>query len=264
MRSAPTYGRLLSDIIMLVIVSSGVARAQDTLRVRGTSEDASSTGITGTVTATQTGEPVMGVQVLVKGTRRWAVTDQDGSFQLERLQPGSTTVEFRHSGRAPLNYELTLEPNQVVDLAVKIDTRTVALPKIVVQAEESRAATKLGQFYDRAKRGHGYFITRKDIDDRQPRVLSDMLRRVPGLRVDCSAGGCVVTSFEQTQNMSGGCPLQLFLDGAPYSGEIDQLTPAQVEGIEVYRSSSSAIPPQFNTGNSMCGVIAIWSRVPGG
>jgi hypothetical protein len=43
---------------------------------------------------------------------------------------------------------------------------------------------------------------------------------------------------------------------------VDELTPDQVEGIEIYRGSSS-VPPQFNTGTSMCGVIAIWSRVPG-
>jgi hypothetical protein len=37
-----------------------------------------------------------------------------------------------------------------------------------------------------------------------------------------------------------------------------------VEGIEVY-SGASTIPPQFNTreGTTICGVVLIWTRVPG-
>jgi hypothetical protein len=89
-----------------------------------------------------------------------------------------------------------------------------------------------------------------------------MLRRIPGLRVDCDFGSCRVTSFNETRRIMGACRIQYFLDGIPFLGDIDEMTPDQVEGIEVYRGSSS-IPPQFNTGTSMCGVIAIWSRVPG-
>lgn len=226
-------------------------------------ESTNTAGVTGLVTAAQTGEPLMGVQVIIKGTRRWAITNQEGAFALTAIKPGPYTLEFRHPNRAPINYNLTLEADKITELAVRIDTRTVSLPEVVIEGKEPQPAAKMKDFFSRANAGHGgFFITRKEIEQRQPRVLSDMLRRVPGLRVDCDFGTCRVTTFTEARRIMGGCPIQYFLDGLPFLGDVDELTPDQVEGIEVYRGSST-IPPQFNTGTSMCGVIAIWSRVPG-
>ena len=200
--------------------------------------------------------------MLIKGTRRWALTDQHGAFLLAGLKPGAVTVEFRPANRAPLTYPLTLEAGKTTTFAVKVDTRSVALPEVVVEGSDA-PPPKMQEFIRHKQAGHGgYFITRADIDKKQPRVMSDMLRRVPGLRVDCGFGTCQVQSFEEARRISGGCPIQYFLDGTPFSGDIDELTPDQVEGIEIYRGSST-IPPEFNSGTSMCGVIAVWSRVPG-
>jgi iron complex outermembrane receptor protein len=161
-------------------------------------------GVSGIVTAAQDSLPLMGVQVVIRGTRRWAITNQEGAFRLEGLKPGGYVIEFRHPNRAPVVYNLTLEPAQVTDLAVRIDTRTVALPEVVVEGRETQPAVKMTDFLARKSAGHGgYFITRKEIDDRQPRVLSDMMRRVPGLRVDCDFGTCHVVSFTEARRLGG-------------------------------------------------------------
>jgi iron complex outermembrane receptor protein len=225
--------------------------------------NAATAGVSGIVTAAQTGEPLMGVQVIIKGTRKWAITNQEGAFALGSVKPGPYTIEFRHPNRAPITYNLTLEADKVTDLAVRIDTRTVSLPEVIIEGKEAQPAAKMKDFFSRANSGHGgFFITRKDIEQRQPRVLSDMLRRVPGLRVDCDFGTCRVRTFTEARRIMGGCPIQYFLDGLPFLGDVDELTPDQVEGIEVFRGSST-IPPQFITGTSMCCVIALWARVPG-
>ena len=114
----------------------------------------------------------------------------------------------------------------------------MALPEVVVEGAD-RPAAKMDEFFRHKNSGRGgYFITRNDIERKQPRVMSDMLRSVPGLRVDCSFGTCQVQTFEEARRIAGGCPIQYFLDGTPFSGDIDELTPDQVEGIEVYRGSS--------------------------
>jgi hypothetical protein len=244
---------------VLALAAHAWAQAQDTTAHAPTP----TSGISGTVVSAQTGEPLLGVQVLIKGTRRWSITNQDGIFRVTGVKPGPQVIEFRHPNRAPVVYNLTLEPDKVTELAVKIDTRTVALPEVVIEGKETQPAAKMQDFFSRKAAGHGgYFITRKEIEERQPRVLSDMMRRVPGLRVDCDFGSCQVSTFTEARRIMGGCPIQYFLDGVPFSGDVDELTPDQVEGIEIYRGSSS-VPPQFNTGSSMCGVIAVWSRVPG-
>ncbi|MBI2401471.1 MAG: carboxypeptidase regulatory-like domain-containing protein [Gemmatimonadetes bacterium] len=255
-----TLSRVAGGVVLALSFSArSPARAQD----QQAQQPAATAAVVGVVTAAQTGEPLMGIQVVIRGSRRWAITNQDGAFRLDGLKPGSYTLEFRHPNRAPIVHNLTLEPDQTTELAVRVDTRTVALPEIVVEGKETQPAAKMAEFNSRKAAGHGgYFVTRKDIEERQPRVLSDMLRRVPGLRVDCDFGSCRVTSFSETRRIMGACPIQYFLDGIPFLGDVDEMTPDQIEGIEIYRGSSS-IPPQFNTGTSMCGVIGIWSRVPG-
>lgn len=246
-------------LLVLPLRTPSPARAQD----QQSQQQAATSVVAGIVTAAQTGEPLMGIQVVIRGSRRWAITNQDGLFRLEGLKPGPTVLEFRHPNRAAIVHNLTLEPDQTTELAVRVDTRTVALPEVVIEGKETQPAAKMHDFNSRMAAGHGgYFVTRKEIEERQPRVLSDMLRRVPGLRVDCDFGSCRVNSFSETRRIMGACPIQYFLDGIPFLGDVDEMTPDQIEGIEVYRGSSS-IPPQFNTGTSMCGVIAIWSRVPG-
>ncbi len=246
-------------LLALPLSTQSPVRAQD----QQSQQQAATSVVAGIVTAAQTGEPLMGIQVVIRGSRRWAITNQDGAFRLEGLKPGPTVLEFRHPNRAPIVHNLTLEPDQTTELAVLVDTRTVALPEVVIEGKETQPAAKMHDFNSRMAAGHGgYFVTRKEIEERQPRVLSDMLRRVPGLRVDCDFGSCRVTSFSETRRIMGACPIQYFLDGIPFLGDVDEMTPDQIEGIEVYRGSSS-IPPQFNTGTSMCGVISIWSRVPG-
>lgn len=218
--------------------------------------------ISGIVTAVGTGEPLLGVQVVVTGTKIWGLTNADGIFQLQNVPPGKHIVEVRHASRAPLAFPVTLEPGQNLELAVRLETTSVPLPELVVEGEAEAPAPKMVGFYHRKGSGQGYFITREDIEKRNPRVLSDMLRSVPGLRIVCDGGHCRVSSFTETRRIMGSCPIQYFLDGLPFLGDVDELTPDQVEGIEIYRGSAS-IPPEFNTGTAMCGVIALWSRVPG-
>lgn len=263
MHSVPASLRFSSGLFALALASGSIARAQDTTQAKPANTRASTSAITGTVISAQDSAPLMGVQVLIKGTRHWALTNQVGSFRLGGLTPGAVTIEFRPQHRGPLEYTVTLQPGKTTNLAVKVDTRhAVALPEVVVEGADKPAA-KMGEFLRHKNAGHGgYFITRAEIEKKQPRVMSDMLRRVPGLRVDCGFGTCQVQTFEEARRIMGGCPIQYFLDGAPFSGDIDELTPDQIEGVEIYRGSST-IPPEFNSGTSMCGVIAVWSRVPG-
>jgi CarboxypepD_reg-like domain/TonB-dependent Receptor Plug Domain len=254
--------RHLSGCLTLALAFGTTARAQDSAQAGPSTSDPTTGSVAGVVISAQDSQPLMGVQVVIRGTRHWAITNQQGQFRLDQLKPGATTIEFRPANRAPLSYALTLAPGKTINLAVKVDTRSVALPEVVVEGADKPAA-KMGDFFRHKNSGHGgYFITREDIEKKQPRVMSDMLRRVPGLRIDCNFGTCQVQTFEEARRIMGGCPIQYFLDGAPFSGDIDEMTPDQIEGIEVYRGSST-VPPEFNTGTSMCGVIAVWSRVPG-
>jgi hypothetical protein len=216
--------------------------------------------LSGHVVTASTGEPLLGVQVIVTGTRFWTLSNATGQFRLVGLPPGRHVVEVKHSERAPLAFPLLFEPGKTVELSVRMETGSVPLPELVVEGR-GEPHSKMTSFFQRKSAGQGYFVTRDEIEKRAPRILTDMLRVVPGLRITCDFGKCQAQSFQESRRL-GACPIQYYLDGLPFLGDIDEMTPDQVEGIEIYRGSAS-IPPEFNRGTAFCGVIAIWSRVPG-
>jgi outer membrane receptor for monomeric catechols len=111
--------------------------------------------------------------------------------------------------------------------------------------------------------GIGHFITRFEIEKRDPMTLSDMLRMVPGTRLYTGENGRTTLRFAR----SGGanCPPQFFVDGISAAGfTVDEMPPGDVEGIELY-SGSAGLPPEFNRlrGTPNCGTVVIWTRIPG-
>ncbi len=72
-------------------------------------------GLQGVVKDAKTGDPLIGVNILVKGTYYGAATDMDGRYRLTNMNPGSYDVEASmigykvvlHTGITVLPYEKT-------------------------------------------------------------------------------------------------------------------------------------------------------------
>ena len=95
MHHAPLSFRLLSGLLTLVLASGSVARAQLEGAQAPPSSGAGTTAIvTGTVISAQDSQPLLGVQVIIKGTHLWGLTNQRGRFRLAGLPPGDVTIEF--------------------------------------------------------------------------------------------------------------------------------------------------------------------------
>lgn len=88
-------------------------------------------------------------------------------------------------------------------------------------------------------------LTREQIEDRQTRLVSDVLRDVPGVQVNRSGG--VGTLTQVRMRGAEGNHTLILLDGAditdPFSGEFDYagLLADSIERIEVLRGSQSAL-----------------------
>jgi hypothetical protein len=93
-----------------------------------------------------------------------------------------------------------------------------------------------------------------------------MMRMIPGARLTPIRGtGYSALRFSRAQMGNRDCPPQYWVDGVKaWNLNIDDIVPQDVEGIEVY-SGASTVPPQFNTkeGTTICGVVLIWTRIPG-
>jgi len=155
----------------------------------------------------ETNAPLIGVNVLVKGTSNGAVTDIDGKYALQQVPPKAVLV-FSYVGYLP--QEVAVENHGKIDMVMKEDTKS--LNEVVVTAlgikKESKAL--------------GYSVSTINASDltvtSAPNLGSALYGKAAGVRVQTSPGGIQgaisinirgINSLTQT-NM----PL-VILDGVP-------------------------------------------------
>ena len=193
-----------------------------------------------------------------------SVSDDSGAFHFGGVQPGRAEIVAKRLGFRPE----TLSVNVVDGLATRVDivlrAAVVQLATALVTADSARTY-KMAAFNKRRSRGIGVFITRDEIEKRQAASVSELLRYVPGVTVSQRmAGEPQPVHMQRSTNPTNEatCTVLLYVDGNPYpNGSVDDFPPGSIEGIEVYRSASE-IPAEFRTRDSMCGLIALWTRDP--
>lgn len=217
--------------------------------------------IVGVVTSLPSRQPLVGASVEIAETKLGSRTDSAGNFRIENLAAGNATVKVRAIGYEPLTATASIADESTVRLDFEF-RKVVELPPVTAEGPTLRAGdARLRGFYERRAAGFGRFVTREDIEKRDPGDSRDLLRGMPGVRV-------VGNRIQMASGMSSpNCRVQYFLDGihilAPAADFLVQFRPRDLEGLEVYRGAAEA-PVAFSRGGAECGVIAIWTRTPGG
>ena len=211
--------------------------------------------MTGTVTDSVTGEPMVAVAVGIDGAVA-ALTDNRGAFRIDNLELGTILLEIRRIGYHMIVAEMDLlEDEMVVDVNIKLVPLPIELAGIVVEDSTSFAFGRLRDFYRRRKRGVGRFLNRWEIEERNPIVTSDLVRWVPGFMVSPDAVGTHNIRFRIT------CNPTIYLDGIlfrPGTVQLDDLiTVNAIEAIEIHQGLF--VPAEFRAFRP-CAVIAIWTR----
>lgn len=214
------------------------------------------------------GRPVRDAVVEVNGDMV-AVTNADGIFNVLQvpLAWGPNQFHVRHLSYADVTNELWLvNPDDLFALDVALIPVPVGvLPEIVVEVDRTLMVYgRMRPFYQRRASGFGNFITRPEIEARNPIEVTDLFRGMVGVTVRADGLTNVQITFSRaSQGFGEPCDSpDIYLDGAIVQGGFflnNLLNPDQIEGIEVYRSTITT-PPQFQKPGSTCGSIVIWTR----
>jgi TonB family protein len=217
-------------------------------------------GINGVVRDSM-GAAIIGAQITIPGSQLVAETDDSGRFALAKIKSGMLSLRFRRLGFQPDTVELLVLAGKTVPLEVTLTRVLVSLTPVVITGRADLTGWRAG-FYQRKDVGTGHFFTAEDIDKRNPSMMSDMFRSIPGVTVQPSRG--MIRNQLRFRGQRSCAPLT-FLDGAPLaSGEfdIDNLSPRSIAAMEVY--TGTLVPPRFavspGIGPRTCGAIVIWSK----
>jgi Carboxypeptidase regulatory-like domain/TonB-dependent Receptor Plug Domain len=222
---------------------------------------AQSTGAITGVVKDDLGAPIANVEVSVLTARASVRTDSVGRFLLAALPPGATDVSFRRLSFAPIQLSILVPHDDTTEVDVTLTIVAQKLKGVVSQADAEHLR-QLDAFEARRKLGIGHFITRGQIEKRNPGLLSDMIRTIPGAVILPGENGRAILRFARTAR---GCPPQFFIDGIQALGfNIDDMPVSDVEAVELY-AGASELPLEYNKINSTvnCGAVIIWTRLPG-
>jgi hypothetical protein len=223
------------------------------------------------IVSTAERRPLPQARISIVGTTLAAVADTDGTFRIGALPVGIQTVEVRLLGYATATVPIQIQSANDAILEVVLVAVPIPLEPVKVTAD-TMTLPEIKGFLQRKGRGNGNFLTRDEIDGMQARVFTDVLRRVPGMKIDPregNFGSSYAVQSTRTEGMNGGrgCPVLFYVNGVPFpvsnNLEINHyVAPDEVAAVEVY-TGASQIPAQFNSStlNARCGVIVIWTRI---
>ncbi|REL24780.1 TonB-dependent receptor [Rhodohalobacter sp. SW132] len=107
------------------------------LFIFGSAGYAQSGTIAGTVIDRDTGEPLFGVNILVRGTNFGAVTNFDGEYQIRNIRPGEYNLEFRYVGyERTLVTEIRVEEGEETELNVELGQQAISADDEVIVVGE--------------------------------------------------------------------------------------------------------------------------------
>ena len=235
----------------------------------------------GEVVADSTFAPLAGAEVSIAELALRVRAGDDGRFRIEGIAPGTYTVEARMIGWAPMETRLAFAAGARVQRDFLMVRRATAaeLPGVVVRDTADRwRSPNLAAFDERRKLGHGHFLDTETLE-REPlgRPMSNVLRRIPGLKVVRIQGGYALASSRGAESLHllGGrpgrdpreCYVQVYLDGTRIAynkpGEkpmdIDQFRTGVFAAVEYYPGGAT-VPPQYNAPGASCGTLLLWTR----
>lgn len=227
-----------------------------TARLRGTLIDAS------------TAQPVAGVRVVVGATGRFVVSDSAGAFEIRELPSGVLRFFFSKAGYPTTSAALAFAPGEIMVQAFEMDStaatiaadtvgrrRVQMLPTEQVVAEAPRGV-RFADFERRMRNGRGQYVTREQIAAAGYVYLTDALRMLRGVAVDCGAGRSCSARMARAPMR---CAPRYWVDGRQDDMFGPYVPIGDIEGIEVYTGASD-VPGEFTGSDSACGVIVIWTK----
>ena len=179
--------------------------------------------VSGTIVDSVSQRPVTGARIVLLDSTGVAlnvtVTQADGTFHFNLPGVGQYRLLISRIG-----YPSIASKRFMVDSAftarVSLTVPSIPLTLDTVTVVASGAEKRLqyladAGFYRRRQMGFGHFLTRAEIDKRDPVIMSDLFHDMPGVRVTCAGPrSCNITMrAANTMFFRGKCEPSIVLDG---------------------------------------------------
>lgn len=215
--------RLFLALYLLICAYHGFAQNESTLgAIKG-------------IIVTNSNKPVVSATVRIKGTRKNTLTNNEGSFIIDKIQPGDYVLEVSSIGFQSLEKRIIVSANITSDITIRLSDAQTQLSEVIVSAGRTK------ETIDEVPSS----VSIMSLKTLQQNInittnLGDILEnRISGLAPSTGLS----SNFGQTLR---GRSLLIMVDGVPQStplrnGAMDlrALDPAVIERIEVVKGATA-------------------------
>jgi TonB-linked SusC/RagA family outer membrane protein len=190
--------------------------------------------ITGGVNAEPGSEPLIGAQVVIPGTRIRATTRDGGQYTIV-VPAGTYDVRATMLGFTPLTQQVKVGAGETITLNLRLTRQPVLLEQIVT--------TGYGTQERRDVTGAVASVHADDISENHTTNTVEAIKgKVPGVDIVSTGykpGDGVRVRVRGTRSIKASNDPLYVLDGIPMAGGIGDLSPTDIESIEILKDASA-------------------------
>ncbi len=205
-------------LCVCLLVGIGLANAQNLRKVSGV------------VTSSEDGLPIIGASVVVKGSTLGVTTDANGNFTLS-VPASATTLQISYVG-------MTTQ-----DVAIKAGKLKVVLNPVQKQLDEV-VVVAYGTAKKQSLTGSISVVDSKKIENRiSSNVTAALEGATPGVQVNNTygePGSAPSIRIRGFSSVNGSNSPLYVVDGVPFDGSINDLNPADVESVSILKDAASS------------------------
>ncbi|MGQ9799425.1 MAG: TonB-dependent receptor domain-containing protein [Ignavibacterium sp.] len=138
--------------------------------------------ITGLVLDKDTGEPIIGANVLIENTNIGAATDLEGKFRIENVNPGKYNIVISYiSYSKTIVKDVVVESNKDTELKVALTSEAISVDEVVVIDKIDRSYENALLNQRKKSSNISDAISSEQIKKSNDASTSDALKRIPGV-----------------------------------------------------------------------------------
>lgn len=190
-------------------------------------------------------QPAAYVTVVIKGTKRSTITDEDGKFTFARLLPAAYVLEVSLTGYEVVTQTVQLNAGATLPISIQLKATEKQLEEVVITGGRNKFAKKETEFVARLplknlENPQVYSVISKEITQEQvATTMEQTLKNAPGISsVAAGPGGGgssvafvsrgFVTNYTSTRN-------------GLTAGSVTLVDPVNIERLEVIKGPSSTL-----------------------
>lgn len=187
--------------------------------------------VTGQVVDSDTGEPLIGVNVLVQGTTNGTATDIDGYYSIQA--PGDAVLVFSYIGYEKL--EIPVNGRRSFNVSMRSDATMLGEVVVYTGYMSQRKADLTGSVSMAAT---------KDIKKTSANVMKNLQGKMAGVKISVNGGNpaeSVGIQIRGLSSLSGAVSPLIVLDGMPTEDlNLRDINSGDIESIQVLKDAASA------------------------